>query len=325
MVPSSSTALVRSDPESLDDLLDRLQRSIEAVIHGKSELVGHVLCALLARGHVLLEDVPGVGKTTLAQAVARALGGSFSRIQFTADLLPSDIIGINVYEQDRGEFRFRPGPVFANVVLADEINRTPPKTQSSLLEAMNEGQVSVDGVVHALPSPFLVLATQNPLEHHGTFPLPESQVDRFLMRLEVGYPDRESERLLLRETTGRQPRAEPVLDADGVRDLQAQAMAVELHRDLEDYLLAVVHATRGHPEIALGASPRATQALVRAVRARAFLLRRSYAIPDDLLAVAEPVLAHRLVPAFRPDPTGPAPRDSRALLREILGSVPAPR
>ena len=307
------------------DALERLRDSVETVFHGKSALVLHVLTALLARGHVLLADVPGVGKTTLAQAVADALGCSFSRIQFTADLLPSDILGVSIFDEGRHEFRFHRGPIFAHVILADEINRTPPRTQSALLEAMNEGQVSVDGAIHPLPRPFVVIATRNPLEHHGTFPLPESQVDRFLMRLQVGYPDAESERLLLQETAQAPPKAGRVLDPEKVRALQQAAMAVRVHRDLEDYVLAISAATRRSPDLALGASPRASQALVRASRARAMLLGRDFVTPDDVQEVAEPVLAHRLVPAWSPDPSGVAPVPVEEILAGLLAQVPPPR
>lgn len=294
------------------------------MVRGKRAVVEHVLTALLARGHVLIEDVPGTGKTTLASAVASALGSSFSRIQFTADLLPSDILGVSVFEQGAGEFRFHPGPIFANVVLADEINRTPPKTQSSLLEAMNEGQVSIEGEIRPLPRPFLVIATQNPLEHYGTFPLPESQVDRFLMRLSMGYPDLESERELLRAAGSERARAPEVLDPERVLALQDQAMAVTMHRDIEDYVLTLVRSTREHPELLLGASPRASQALVRACRARAFLQGRDHVVPDDVQAVAEPVLAHRLVPSVSVDPSASSV-DVGRILRGILASVPVPR
>lgn len=304
--------------------LDRLRASVESVVRGKSDVVEHVLTALLARGHVLLEDVPGTGKTTLASATASALGCSFSRIQFTADLLPSDILGVSIFEPEQGAFRFHPGAVFANIVLADEINRTPPKTQSSLLEAMNEGQVSIEGEVRPLPQPFFVIATQNPLEHYGTFPLPESQVDRFLMRLSMGYPDLESERDLLRTAGDPRPVAPEVLDPEQVLGLQNAAMGVSTHRDVEDYILALVRATREHPDLLLGASPRASQGLVRASRARAFIRGRDYVVPDDVQAVAEPVLAHRLVPSVSVDPTAGA-TDMGRVLRGLLASVPLPR
>ena len=312
-------------PGSASSPLEQLRASVESVVRGKPDVVEHVITALLARGHVLLEDVPGTGKTTLASAVASALGCRFSRVQFTADLLPSDILGVSVFEPGSATFRFHPGPIFANVVLADEINRTPPKTQSALLEAMNEGQVSIEGEVRPLPQPFLVIATQNPLEHYGTFPLPESQVDRFLMRLSMGYPDIDSERALLRSAGSPRPTAPEVLDAEQVLALQEQAMAVSLHRDLEDYVLAIVRATREHPDLLLGASPRASQALVRACRGRAFLRGRDHVIPDDVQAVVAPVLAHRLVPAVSVDPGVGGVADTGRTLRGILASVPVPR
>ncbi len=318
---SSASAIPLRQDESLAQLRD----SVESVVHGKPELVLHVLTALLARGHVLLEDVPGVGKTTLGHAVASAVGCSFARVQFTADLLPSDILGVSIFDKAEGAFRFHPGPVLANVVLADEINRTPPRTQSALLEAMNEGQVSIDGQLHELPAPFCVIATQNPLEHHGTYPLPESQVDRFLMRLEVGYPDLESERRLLRETGAPRREAARVLDPAGVITLQDRAHAVAVHADIEDYVLALVRATRESPELALGASPRASQGLIRAVRARALLLGRAHGTPDDVLALVQPVLAHRLVPAWSGDPEQGSPRRVAAILDDVVASVPPPR
>ena len=298
--------------------------SIEGVVHGKRELVEHVLTCLVAGGHVLLEDVPGVGKTTLAKAVASALGCTFSRIQFTADLLPSDLLGVSIFDEKTRGFRFHPGPVFAQLVLADEINRTPPKTQAGLLEAMNEGQVSIDGTVHPLPRPFFVIATQNPLEHHGTFPLPESQVDRFLMRLEVGYPDREAERTLLRETAGERPEAGPALNPAQVLDLQEQARRIRVHEDIEDYILSLVEATRTDPGVALGASPRAAQALVRATRARALIRGREFVTPDDVQAVVLPVLAHRLVPAWTAT-GGESGRSARDVLEAIVQRTPPPR
>lgn len=309
------------DP-SEQDPSGALRASIEAVVHGKSELVLHVLTALVAEGHVLLEDVPGVGKTTLGQALADASGCRFTRVQFTSDLLPSDIVGVGVYDQSAGQFRFHPGPIFAHIVLADEINRTPPRTQSSLLEAMNEGQVTVDGEVHDLPRPFCVVATQNPLEHHGTYPLPESQVDRFLMRLTVGYPDLESERRLLRESAEDRRRAPRVMDAEGILALQGRARRVRLHPELEDYLLRIVRATRQCPDLSLGASPRAAQALARAARARALLLARDHVVPDDLQVLIEPVLAHRLRGSWSEDG---AARSIGEVLEGLVAGVPLPR
>jgi MoxR-like ATPase len=322
---SARLSAVSVDPAAEGDLVARLRASISAVFRGNAAVVEHLLTAVLARGHVLIEDVPGVGKTTLAEALAAALGCRFTRLQFTADLLPSDILGANIYDSDSREFRFHPGPVFSHIVLADEINRTPPKTQSSLLEAMNERQVSIDGTVHVLPEPFLVLATQNPLEHHGTFPLPESQVDRFMMRLEVGYPDADSERLLLQAAGRDRVTAEAVLGPEQVVELQSRAMAVSLHASIEDFVLAILVATRTTPGVALGASPRAGQALVAAARARAFLAGRDFVAPDDVLAVAEPVLAHRLILSRSPELGSGESRDAATVLGDILASVPVPR
>ena len=324
MSMQASASPISTDSSSLE-VLDALRRVGGSVFRGRSELVDHLLVAVLAGGHVLLEDVPGVGKTTLAEAVAGALGCRFVRIQFTADLLPSDILGVSIFDAKTDSFVFHPGPLFANIVLADEINRTPPKTQSSLLEAMNEGQVSADGVLHPLPAPFVVIATQNPLELHGTFPLPESQLDRFLVRLEVGYPDAEQERLLLQQAGSPAPRAEAVLDPQRVVELQRQAMAVTLHPDIEQYVLALLQATRESPELLLGASPRAGQALVRAAKARAFLEGRSFVVPDDVLELSEPVLAHRLVPAYSAEAVASGGLRSAEVLAAILDSVPVPR
>jgi MoxR-like ATPase len=317
-----ATALKDTAPRTGD--VGALLASIEAVIHGKRSLIENVVTCLLAGGHVLLEDVPGVGKTTLAGAVASALGCSFSRIQFTADLLPSDLLGVSIFDEERRQFEFHEGPVFAQVVLADEINRTPPKTQAGLLEAMNEGQVSIDGDVRALPQPFFVIATQNPLEHHGTFPLPESQVDRFLMRLHVGYPDPDAERQLLRETAGQRPSAPTVLDAARILALQAEARAIRVHEDIEDYILAIVGATREDPSLSLGASPRAAQALIRAARARAIIQGRDFVTPDDVASVTLPALAHRLVPAWSAN-GGEATRTATEILEAILQRVEPPR
>ncbi len=296
--------------------------AVSQAIHGKPDLVRHLVTAVIAGGHVLLEDVPGVGKTTLAHAIASALGCSFARIQFTADLLPSDVLGVGMPRPSGGGFDFHPGPVFAQVVLADEVNRTPPRTQSCLLEAMNEGQVSVDGEIHRLPRPFFVVATQNPLEHHGTFPLPESQIDRFLMRLSVGYPDRESERLLLRQAGLPSPEVPRVLDPDAVLAIQAEAMRATVQPELEDWILSLVGATRTHPGLSLGVSPRGTQALLRAAKARAFVEGRGYVVPDDVIAVLEPVFVHRLALSGAAQGRG---RSARDVLTEILAAVSPPR
>src|SRR5258708_16926699 len=278
-----------------------LQANISRPLKGKQEIVELALAALAASGHLLLEDVPGVGKTTLAQALARSLDLSFARVQFTSDLLPGDITGVSIYDQARAAFVFKPGPLFANLVLADEINRTTPRTQSCLLEAMSEGQVSVDGVARPLPGPFMVLATQNPHEHAGTYPLPESQLDRFLVRLSVGYPSAEVEReLLLGGGTHEElTHLRPVASAQDVRRMQAAVPGVTVAREIADYVLAIVGATRATPLASLGASPRGAIALLGVANARAMLRGRGYVEPDDVNELCVPVLAHRITLAGR--------------------------
>jgi MoxR-like ATPase len=308
--------------------LERLHESIVRVIRGKAEIVDALVAALIARGHVLVEDVPGVGKTTLAQALARSLDLEFHRIQFTSDTLPSDIIGISVWRQAGGDFEFIAGPLFANVVLADEINRAAPRTQSALLEAMSEHAVTVEKTRHLLPDPFLVVATQNPIESTGTYPLPESQLDRFLMRLSMGYPGRTEELELLR-SGGTEPELEqltPVLTAEEVRELQREVVAVHVSDALRLYLLEVVERTRSHEALSLGVSTRGSLAWQRCAQALALVRGRPFVIPDDLQETAEPVLAHRVLVA---DPlTGDGwerSRRERAVIRMILESVPVPR
>ena len=302
------------------DSISRLINNVERVVRGKDDVVRLVVTALLARGHLLIEDVPGVGKTTLAACLARSVGGAFRRIQFTSDLLPSDILGVNVWNPEPRSFEFHPGPIFANLVLADEINRTTPKTQSALLEAMSEGRVTIDDTGHALPDPFLVIATQNPIEHSGTFPLPESQLDRFLLRTRMGYPDAESEVEIL---TGGGPSVpedlEAVLSLDELRGLRGDVEGVQVHPDLARYLVAVVACTRDWEAVAVGASPRASRDLYRATQARAFMDGRDHAVPDDVKSLALPVLAHRLITRD----AGGAER-LEALLAERIDSLPVP-
>jgi len=319
MNPVSDTVLER---------LERLHASIVRVIRGKAEIVDALIAALLARGHVLLEDVPGVGKTTLAQALARSLDLEFHRIQFTSDTLPSDIIGISVYRQNREEFEFLPGPLFSNVVLADEINRAAPRTQSALLEAMSEHSVTVEKTRHRLAEPFIVVATQNPVEATGTYPLPESQLDRFLMRLSMGYPGHDEELELLR-TSGAEPQLEqlePVLDAREVMEMQDLVAEVHISDELLEYLLEVVEATRGHQTLALGVSTRGCLSWQRSSQALALVRGRAFVIPDDLQDTAEAVLAHRLLHA---DPLvgdgWERSRSERAVIRSILEKIPVPR
>jgi MoxR-like ATPase len=276
--------------------LRRLGDSLRRALKGKPDVVTLTLTSLLARGHLLIEDVPGVGKTTLAQALARAVSCGFSRLQFTSDMLPSDVLGVTVYNSRTQAFEFKPGPIFSSFLLADEINRTTPKTQSALLEAMNETQVTVDGRSYPLPRPFMVIATQNPVEHHGTYPLPESQLDRFLMRIRIGYPDRESERAILRHGYLSRPAfPEAVLSGEDVLALQEAVGGVRVDPALEDYLLEIVEQTRRHEALALGVSPRGAQALFRAAQAHALVDGRDYVLPDDVKRLAAPVCAHRVI------------------------------
>ncbi len=301
-----------------------LQLSLGAVLRGKAEAVRLAVVCLLARGHLLIEDVPGVGKTTLAHGLARAIDGGFHRLQFTSDMLPSDVLGVTIYNAHSEQFEFKAGPVFTNFLLADEINRTTPKTQSALLEAMNEGQVTVDGRTLPLPDPFMVIATQNPAEHHGTYPLPESQLDRFLMRLRIGYPDTASEREILRQGVYGQAPEAAVTDAAGLLAMQAQVQSVTVNDTVADYLLEIVERTRKHEALELGVSPRGSQALYRAAQASAFLEGRSYALPDDVKRLAVPVFGHRCVVKSRASLNGARSQYGDAVVREILGVVDVP-
>nr|WP_222615363.1 MoxR family ATPase [Persicimonas caeni] len=301
-----------------------MQANVESVFQGKTRVVRYTLACLLAGGHVLLEDVPGVGKTTLALALARSMGLSFQRIQFTSDLLPSDIIGVSVYRPETGDFDFKPGPLFAGVILADEINRTTPRTQSALLEAMSEGKVSVDNVTHQLPDPFLVIATQNPLEHHGTYPLPESQLDRFLMRLSIGYPSRRIERQILLERRLAEPvhELEAALDVSEFRALQQKAARVRLDETLVDYLMEVVDKTRRDTRVRIGVSTRGALAMARVARAWALVQGRDFCIPDDLRELFVPCFAHRLALAGS---AGDGDKDqAEMVMEELVSEVPTP-
>ena len=302
---------------------ERVRENVGKVIVGKAPVVDLLLVALFAQGHVLLEDVPGIGKTTLAKSLARSLGASFQRIQFTPDLLPSDVTGVSVFNQKTGDFEYRPGPVMSQILLADEINRSSPRTQSSLLEVMQEGQVTVDGVTRAVPRPFLVLATQNPIELEGTFPLPEAQIDRFLIRLELGYPRLDEERAIIRRFRQDDPyeTLEPVLSAEEILHLSSVCRQVYLHPVVEDYLLELVRRTREEDGLALGASPRGSLAMMRTGQALAALRGRHYVRPDDLQELALPVLAHRLIPSVRTRLRG---RAGKEIVSEILAQVPVP-
>jgi MoxR-like ATPase len=300
-----------------------LQDNISRVIVGKQPAVELLLVALLTQGHVLLEDVPGLGKTTLAKSLARSLGCHFQRVQFTPDLLPSDVTGVSIFNQKTTEFEFRPGPIMAQIVLADEINRAGPRTQSALLEAMEERQVTVDGVTRPLPRPFLVIATQNPIELEGTFPLPEAQLDRFLLRLSLGYPDAGEEREILRRFRTAEPleELEPVASGEQVVALGSVCRRVHVSEPMESYILALVRATRESPAVALGASPRGALALYRCAQALAAMRGRSFVIPDDVQALVVPTLAHRLMPSGQSRLRGKAVAD---ILREVTTKVPVP-
>lgn len=305
------------------DLRRAVQDNVARVIVGKAPVVDMLLVALLSGGHVLLEDVPGIGKTTLAKTLARSLGCSFQRIQFTPDLLPSDITGVSVFNQKTETFEYRPGPLMAQIVLTDEINRAGPRTQSALLEAMQERQVTVDGVTRPLPRPFLVLATQNPVELEGTFPLPEAQIDRFLMRVALGYPDREEERQILRRFRVDDPLTHlaPVVTAEEIQQASELCRQVHVHPVLEDYLIDLVHASRSDPAITLGVSPRGSLALYRTSQALAMIQGRDYVIPDDIKRLVHPVLAHRLVLSADARLRG---RSATEVLENLLRQVPVP-
>jgi MoxR-like ATPase len=311
------------DITAVSELVTRLEHNIGTVVEGKPEIIRFGLVALLSEGHVLLEDVPGVGKTLLAKAIARSVACSVRRVQFTPDLLPSDVTGVTVYNQERGDFEFKPGAVFANIVLGDEINRAGPKTQSALLEAMEERTVTVDGTTYELAAPFMVIATQNPIELEGTYPLPEAQRDRFLMRLSIGYPAADAELEML-DVHGRGDR---LAELGAVTDARSVAAVIDVVRSvyaaaaLKRYIVAFVRATREHPEVELGASPRAALALLRASRALAAIAGRDYVVPDDVKALVQPVLGHRLIlsPEAQMGDRSPA-----AVLDDLMSSVPIP-
>jgi MoxR-like ATPase len=311
---------------NVQKLIHDLKSNVERVIQGKEEAIFMAITTLLARGHLLIEDVPGVGKTTLAYSLAKSLGCSFKRIQFTSDLLPSDILGVNIYNPQRHDFEFRPGPVFANILLADEINRTTPKTQSSLLEAMNDAQVSVDNKTHPLPRPFMVIATQNPMEYQGTYPLPESQLDRFMMRIRLGYPSIEEEKKIL-ASQGIESLAEgldPVLSTQEVLALQEEVTTVKMDESITDYLLAVVKATRTSELLDLGVSTRGGIFLHRAAQALALVEGRDYCLPDDIKRLVIPVFAHRLIVNSRLEVLGSEQSNAEEILTELLEGIPVP-
>jgi len=317
---------VNNQPLVSSELLSRVQESVQTVIRGKNEVIKLALVTLFARGHLLIEDVPGVGKTTLAHSLARSFNAAFQRIQFTSDMLPSDVIGISVFSQQSQRFEFRPGPIFANIVLADEINRTTPKTQSALLEAMNEYQVTVENRTYPLPQPFMVTATQNPIEHHGTYPLPESQLDRFLMRLRIGYPSLESEKEILQNFADSESltKISPVMSADEVVEIQQAVRRVTVDDALVNYALAIVEKTRQHEYLSLGISPRGSMSLYRAAQALALIEGRHYSIPDDFKRLIIPVFAHRCTVSSRFVSTLKKSDQTETVLNEIIESTPVP-
>jgi len=309
-------------PAAVQSIAERLCRNVERVLVGKRAAIELAIVALLCEGHLLIEDVPGIGKTTLARSMARSIGGTFRRLQCTPDLLPSDVTGVSVFDQRTSQFEFRPGPIFANVLLADEINRATPRTQSAVLEAMQEAQVSVDGVTRPLPRPFVVLATQNPVELEGTFPLPEAQLDRFLMRLSLGYPSQDDEEALVaRGSAASAQMLGAVVSAEDVLSAMAETGRVRLHDDVRRYLVQVTRATRADTDVRLGASPRATLALQRASQAWAAVQGRDFVVPDDIKYLAVPVLAHRLIASLEARLRG---RDAASIVQGILDTLPVP-
>ncbi len=327
VISKMTTEAIRTTSSSSSfERIAALQANVERVIRGKAEVVQLAIASLLARGHILLEDVPGVGKTTLAHALARSLSLSFHRIQFTSDLLPSDIVGVTIFNQDHQEFEFVSGPIFTNVLLADEINRATPKSQSALLEAMSEGMISVEKRRLPLPDPFLVIATQNPVEHIGTYPLPESQLDRFLMKLTIGYPNSIDEKKLLRAGGAQEAleHLEPVLSESEIRTLQDEVGTIHVSDALLDYIMTIVHTTRTHPDVALGVSTRGALTYFRACRALAMVHGRDFVIPEDIKRLAGPVLSHRILVKDHRVMRGDFAPEARFIER-ILGELPVPR
>lgn len=315
-----------SNIKEINENIQHLLDNIEKVIIGKSDVIRKVLVALLARGHLLIEDVPGVGKTTLAQSLSQSLDLLFKRIQFTSDILPTDITGVSIYDQKNGEFKFRQGPLFANLVLADEINRAAPKAQSALLEAMNDNQVSVDNITHKLPEPFMVIATQNPAEYYGTYPLPESQLDRFMMKIKMGYPSQSHEKQMLIEKGNgfKNISIKPVLDKKNLIEMQKMVEKVKIEDSLMNYMMTIITATRESKHLGLGVSPRGGIIFQRAVRANALLKKQDYATPDDFKELAVPILAHRVIVNTRHGSNQRRYEDAEIIIQEIVNSIPVP-
>jgi MoxR-like ATPase len=317
---------LQTDMASLHERAQRLENMLRTIIRGSDEVVRLALVAVFARGHLLIEGVPGVGKTTLGQTLARSLDCTFQRVQFTSDMLPSDLLGTSIYSSAEERFEFKPGPVFTNILLADEINRTTPKTQSALLEVMNEGQVTVDGHAREVPQPFLVIATQNPVEHHGTYPLPESQMDRFLVRVQMTYPAAESEREILRAQAGaaRLDEVRPVLSGEEVMEMQEEVKKVRVDESLVSYTLEIVNKTRQSEQLSLGVSPRGSLMLYRAAQAMAFLEGRTFTTPEDFKRLTVPVFAHRVVVNARFSSTLKTSEQAERIVGEIVENVSVP-
>lgn len=316
----------RPEDDRAQQRVAALVDNIEKVIFGKREVVKVCVAGLLARGHVLIEDVPGIGKTTLAQGLARSLNCGFNRIQFTSDMLPADIVGISILDPKTNQFEFRKGPIFSSIVLADEVNRTPPKTQSALLEAMSDGHVSVDGQTRPLPEPFMVLATQNPVEHEGTYTLPEAQLDRFLIRAEIGYPDTADELRIMRQRGSHNALIDlkPVLSAEEVIELQRTAEDIHVDESVAHYIIAIAQATRDHEHVRLGASPRGSLALYEACQAWALIEGRDFVTPDDVRQLAIPVLSHRLLVRSRGGSASASSHERDQIVADILKKIPIP-
>ena len=314
---------MNDETRAAQKLADEMVRNVEQVIVGKIETIRLAVIALSSGGHILIEDAPGVGKTMLARSLAKSIGCTFHRIQFTPDMLPGDITGVSIYNQKTADFEFRPGPIMTQIVLADEINRATPKLQSALLECMEEGQITVDGITHKMPSPFHVLATQNPLEYEGTFPLPETQLDRFLLRISLGYPSQSDEITIMESQQYLHPIEQlgPVIEADDILSLQKTVRKIYVDDLVKRYIALLVEATRHHPALHLGASPRGSLGLFRTAQGRALMLGRDFVLPDDVKALAEPVLAHRIIVRA----TGySSDNNSRAIITELLETVPVP-